>query len=298
VPELSIALDSTSKRCLVLSVPQNTLVKFSGSQRDNISIDTLGDETAFYIVMKLEDRFFDDLFDDLIISIFDSISDIGDPNIQARTLIQTFHKWSEFFTAGGTNRLSRDQVQGLIGELKVLETLTHDLPSITIDDLLRSWRGPYDNSADFVLEDRNIEVKTILAGKSAVTISSEYQLSVEQGKGLELTVIDVELNPQNGVSLSMQVETLKTTVYKRLGDFTIILDALRKKGVDAGNIADYDNFRFVFLSKRNYNAAHTDFPKLDQSNTPSALHAIKYSIRLPLISEYLVEQHDYNEERI
>ena len=291
--ELSLGLDSASKRCLVLTLPASFTATQSSRACDNLSIEVIYGGTASFLIIKLEERFFNDLFDDLVISIYDNICDMEEPEKQAKRFIQIFHKWSDFFTSSPSGRLSREQIQGLLGELKLLSSLLNVHTKFEINELLRAWRGPYDESADFILDDRNIEAKTILTGKRSVQISSEKQMAIEPAKGLELTVFEVEPDPRNGVSLSMQLEALKQKTYDRLGDFTIILEALRQKNLNMSNVSDYDNLRFAFRSKKTFNAANVGFPKLISDNTPGAIHAIRYSIKLPLITEYLIEEQIY-----
>ena len=55
---------------------------------------------------------------------------------------------------------------------------------LIVDDILLSWRGPYDEGHDFVFEFRDYELKTIESSKNNVRISSEFQLESEKGKEL------------------------------------------------------------------------------------------------------------------
>ena len=297
IPELSLGLDASARRCLVLSVDPDTDIQFSDILRDNISLEYMPDAEIKYVVVKLTDDFFQDLFDDLIVSIYYTISEISDQPQQAKTLLQAFHKWSEFFVRGAAKRLSKEKVQGLIGELKVLQSLITEAPHYEINKTLLAWRGPYGKCADFILTGKDLEVKTILSGKSEVQISSEYQLDPDQGKSLELIVIKVDPDPQQGISLSGQLAIVKGMVHERHGDYSIILTALKQLGIDTGNITDYDNFRFVFTSSITFDAVDTEFPKLTKHNTPEAICEIGYSLKLYLLDEFIVGKNEYTGQR-
>ncbi|ADE55744.1 conserved hypothetical protein [Coraliomargarita akajimensis DSM 45221] len=294
IPELSLGLDGNLKRCLVLSLDSIVNLEMPETTREHLSLSLLKEQQIQHVVIKLADAYFNDLFNDLILSIYNKISKIELQSDQARELIRSFYKWSEFFIRSSSSRLSREQIQGLSGELKFLRECVGNEAEMHIDDQLRAWRGPYDNSSDFIFENKSIEVKTILSGKNSVRISSEFQLATEPEKDLELLIFEVDLNPQDGTSLSDQLKLLKEAIYERLGDYTIILETLRQKGLNMSNVSDYDNFRFVFLSKRVFNAADDGFPKLTANNTPQAVDSISYAIKLPLLTEYLVQTVNYD----
>ena len=106
-------------------------------------------------------------------------------------------------------------------------------------------------------------------------------------------MIEVEINPQQGRSLSQQIHSLKELIFDRRGDFSIVLAALQQKGISRSNINEYDNFRFVYISRITYDADGDNFPKLTSTNTPASIHNIKYMIKLSLISEHSSSQEDY-----
>ncbi len=297
-PELSLGLDVKVQRCLVLSVQSDTAVQIRDIFRDNISLEYLLDDGIAYVVIRLMDAFFVDLFDDLIVSIYHTVSEITEESRQAAALIQAFHKWSEFFDRGNAARLTRAEIQGLLGELRVLQGLTEEITPSGINNLLSAWRGPYEKSADFILDDKDIEVKSMTSGRNEIRISSEYQLEADPGKALELIVIEVESNPQHGISLSGQVKIIRELVHAKLGDFSIVLTALKQKGLTVDNIGDYDNLRFIFVMKTIYDAGKGDFPKLTKSNTADAISGIRYNLRLSLISEHIIDSEDYRARRV
>jgi len=294
VPELSLGLSPSQRRCLVLSLESIENLNIPATEREYLSLYLLQEEEIQYVVIELIDIYFEDLFNDLIASIYNRIDKIKVLVEQAQELIRCFHRWSEFFTKVNSSRLSRQQIEGLLGELQMLQECITKNTDINIDHLLNAWRGPYDNSTDFLFDSKNVEVKTILSGKNSVVISSEFQLAIEPAKDLELVVYEVEQNTQDGFSISEQLKSLKEVIYTRLGDFTIILKALAKMSLTMGNVTEYDNFRFSFQTKRTYKAADEEFPKLNNENTKAAIHSLKYSIRLGLLENYLIEELKYD----
>ena len=84
---------------------------------------------------------------------------------------------------------------------------------LIVDDILLSWRGPFDEGHDFVFDFTDYEIKTIEKTKNNVRISSEFQLDSEKGKKIELVVISVEFDIDNGISFNFGYSHFVQYVY-------------------------------------------------------------------------------------
>jgi hypothetical protein len=166
----------------------------------------------------------------------------------------------------------------------------------TVNDVLRSWRGPYENKTDFVLPDKLVEIKTILTSKQEVRISSEFQLEKEPGLGIELTVISFEKDIRNGLSIREKLAELKDRVYECCGDFSIVLEALKRLGISNRNLGNYDNIRFRYITKITYDAALDGFPKLVNSVLPSSVKKVKYNLQLTQLTDYIITESQADSE--
>jgi len=292
-PEINIGFNSTLNRCLLLELPRVHNVDFQKSIKQNLSLSFFGD--TGYIVLELTDQSFTDLFNDLIISIYQHIYQMSDVKEYSQVFIQMFYKWSEFFDDKKSEKLSQDIIKGLFGELFVLKELIKDTSSTHINDLLSSWKGPYDKGHDFELDQKHIEVKTKETTKTSVKISSEHQLELEMDVPLELLVLSVETNSSQGQSLSTLISDIKDTVVSKLGDFSIVLTALSQKNITSQNIYQYDNLRFEAIEETVYNCTHSDFPKLTKINTPKAIGSIQYTLHLNYLNEYISFKRSFND---
>lgn len=91
IPELHIGLNSKLHRCLILELPTG----FSGSCpnviRDNLSLFSYPD--IGYIVIELLDKNYNDLFNDLIISIYRQIYSLLIVDEYLNNFIRIFYKW-------------------------------------------------------------------------------------------------------------------------------------------------------------------------------------------------------------
>jgi hypothetical protein len=290
-PELFIAVDAEENRCLLLFLPTDFEVKLNGTDKEKLQLTYVKEKNV--ILIKLNDIDFIDLFNDLIISLYSKIHKISDPNSYSKKLISSFYKWIEFFDEKQNKKLGIEEIQGLFGELFVLNEMIVDANNQNINSVLESWRGPYDNTNDFVLDKKNIEVKTKQESKSFVKISSEYQLDIEFDKGLELLVVSVVNDISQGKSIFDLLSEIIVFIRENQGDLAILYHALNQKGLTIDTVKEYNNHRFIVKKTTTYNCTKDDFPKLSTSNIPEEITKLKYQLRTTTLSDFLIEEKKY-----
>lgn len=290
IPDLYIGVDVNSGRCLILKLPVNNSADFQSVIKQNLSIE-LHRETQ-WIVLKLLNNTFADLFNDLILSLFNKIKSVRDVKEYTAILIETFYKWSEFFEDNNIGRLSEESILGIFGEVLFLSDIMKQTEANSINDVMASWKGLYDTGHDFIFKEQNVEVKTKDLHGLDVRISSEYQLEPESEKALKLAVVNV-LKDNNGLSLSDVVTITKQLVVERLGDFTIILKALAQKGLTYSNVKEYDNFKYQPANITFYDCKRADFPKIVHSEIPELLHNVKYNIRISALNNFIIDKKNF-----
>jgi hypothetical protein len=292
-PEINIGLNSKLHRCLLLELPKNHGIDVPSSAKQNLSLSFFREDG--YIVLELTDADFYDLFDDLIGSIYQKIHNLTDVREYSSIFVQMFYRWSEFFEDKSSDSLSGDTIQGLFGEMFVLKNLLIITDSAYVNDLLESWRGPYDQGHDFVLDGRDIEVKTKVSTRSSVKISSEFQLESENERPLELLVLSVERNTADSYPLSKLLFQIKEIVMKKMGDFHIVLKAIGRKNLSTQNIRDYDNYIFEPIKQTAFNPLNEGFPKIVRSEIPKELSGISYTLNLNTLDRFIVSKEIYND---
>jgi len=288
--ELYLGVSREGKRCLILALPESKRLSFKGIQKENLSIEYYSEKNL--IVLQLTDNDFNDLFDDLIISLYHGIKSLSQVDEYSNHFIQAFYRWSEFFEEKKTNLLSEEAIKGLIGELMVLKFLITQPGISEINFLLKSWKGPYDKGNDFELENRNLEVKTKSPSGIDVKIASEFQLEVSPGKGLELYVVSLQSDFTNGIHIRDLILEIKKLVQESYGDITIFWKALSQKNITAKSVGQYDIYRFKPVNWVSYNCASEYFPKLSRSNIPEEISGLKYTLRTNLLDPFIIEKRD------
>jgi hypothetical protein len=291
--DVYIGVCAQKKRNLILVLPKLNDVDIKIFDKDKITLELIHESNL--LVLKLEDDEYFDLFDDLVVSLYNAIKDIKDVANYSKVFINTFFKWSNFFELSKYEKMTIATLQGLWGELFILNSLLIESKAYEVDYYLDSWKGPFDSNHDFIFDEKNLEVKTKLKSKLTVNISSEYQLEPEMGKGLDLVVVTVDLDAVNGLSLSELLQEIKDHISSSLGDYSIVLNALIQKGITFKNIFDYDNFRFKPLGIVTYNCIDPDFPKLCKGNIPYAIESIKYKLHTSKLKEFITVEKVFSE---
>lgn len=289
-PELNIGLSGYGNRCLILSLPLDFRVDFYGQKLENITTIYRKNMTENSIIIELTNDLLFSYFNDTIISLYFKIKDIENVTESTSVFVTTINEWCSFFAKGSDDKHDQDAIQGFFGELSVLTELLFEADSTSVNYILNSWRGPYDDNNDFYLDTKNIEVKTKRNSKSSVGISSEFQLDQENNQGLELTVVSVESVTVNGLTLEFVIKKIKDRVYFLNGDLMILYTALKKKKLTPLNFKDYDIYQFNLISHITYDALVPEFPKLIRSELPPCLTKIKYEINLIGLNDLIINK--------
>jgi len=283
---LYLGINKDANRCLILALPKKHNVNFKATIKENLSIEFFAETN--YIVLKLIDNSFYELFDDLIISMYNRIKDLLDVNDYSKEFIQTFYQWSEFFNDPNSFLLSSENIKGLFGELFLLQFYIDNMELPNVNAILNSWTGPFDKRHDFTFDQKDIEVKTKTESKLDITISSEYQLETNLDKQLNLVVISVIEN--EGHSLQFLIKEIKKKIQIKSGDYTLLLKALNLKGIDLKNAGLYNNYLFKPISQITYNCTSLDFPKIVRSNLSKEIIKVKYNLRISALNNFVISE--------
>lgn len=287
--EVFIALSGLGQRCLILRL--DVPLQFQAIRREKLEIEF--NQGVPGLVLTLTDSFYQDLFDDLVLSLFNVIRDVSVPQDYIATFIATFRKWATFFDKEYLRKLDDDTVKGLIGELRLLSELVDQSDEIEVNETLRSWRGPYDESQDFVCADRNIEVKTMSPRSASFWVSSLEQLEEELGKGLELLIYTAEQNFDAGITLEQIFRTVKQSALIKGADVSILFDAISQKGLNLGNIAEYNAVRLQFLKEDWFNVLMEEFPRLTPNIVRTGITKAKYKISFNSLEPYSIRRKEF-----
>lgn len=288
IPDLFLAIDPDGYKCLLLSQPKELLVDIKENDRIKLSISHIPEKG--YILIKLKDPEFQDLFDDFILSMYNCIHLIAEPKTASQEFIKTFNRWSLFFEKIKGNKLSEEQIQGLFGELYILQEYLKEESVSEVNSILDSWKGLYDLANDFEFDSKNVEVKTKKESNVYVKISSEYQLEKMSDKDLELIVVSVKQDLLEGHSLHDMIVKISDVIDKKNGDMYQLLHALSQKKLTVENLIEYNNYKYIVTKTESFDAGHENFPRLNVSNIDSEISNLKYKLRVTNLDKYLIKE--------
>lgn len=280
--EVFIGMHRSGERCLILheAAPIKKAI-----DRERLCLRY--DKEFPGLVLALSDNAYNDLFDDLISSMYEVVKDVASARHAVENFRAHFIKWATLFDSQYSAKLSDEAVMGLVGELKVLESLLCSANEATVNELLESWRGPYDEGHDFVFDDKTVEVKTVGVKSRHISINSLHQLTAVTGKDLDLLVNIAFQDNENGDSLSSMVTRIRATITSLVGDVTILYRAMSQKGLNLQNLADYEHLRFGFLDEEVYDVLLEGFPKLTKDNVSKAISSVKYDLSLSALEPFI-----------
>jgi hypothetical protein len=290
ISDLFIGVNKDGNRCLILALPNTLRLQLLGIRKENLSIEYFSEKHV--IVLQLTEPEYEDLFDDLVISMYHGIKDIREPDAYSRFFIETFHRWSDFFDDKSSDLLGEESIRGLMGELLVLKALILEFSPLKINAVLDFWKGPFGKGNDFELEDRYLEVKTKSPQAREVKIASEHQLHPTANKGLELIVISVQPD-SSGLTLADLIFEIRILIAERNGDVSIFWRALRPHNLSSKNVSEYNIFRFKPVSWISYDCTDEGFPKITRTNIPPEISAVAYKLNVHSLTGFIIEQREF-----
>lgn len=286
IPSLNLGINKMGQRCLILELPSDLRPEIHENSKENISLWYYSSENCISIV--LNDHYFEDLFNDLILSIYHKIYKIEDSKTYSTHFVAYYFKWLNFLD-NHNNILSKEVIKGIWGEVFYLKQLL-DSNSLKVNDNIISWQGPFDKGHDFVFELLDVEVKTIDNGSNTIKISSEYQLDNDPSKKLQLAVLSVQDDKNEGITLEKLVKEVRSTIINQGGDINAFSDALFQKGLTFGNLNQYDIYPFKPNIIQHFNCCDDEFPRIIKSKLPEEIASVRYSLKLNMIQEFLIKQ--------
>lgn len=279
-----IGYNEIGNRCLFL-LTDTTNIPPVQNEKTNISLIVNKPNSLVYI--ELNDLYFGEIFNDLIVSIFNKLKNIP-VNQNLNSFIGLYKKWNELFKARAERgSLSMNELLGLLGELKYLEQRVDESEnSFGVNTALDAWSGPDGRANDFIFPEVSYEIKTIEAQKDFVDISSEYQLS-SVNRPVVLTVYKATQS-ENGFSLVNIVNSLRTKIDEKLGDSEKFLYKLNRFNIDFKNTDLYDDFKILLSEPAFYKTDEITFPKITAENLITGIFGVKYRLNLTALSNFKI----------
>ena len=219
---------------------------------------------------------FSDIFIQFLDDIYISTKDIEDSNELIESINTIFNRWKYFFAQKSIEKMPKEKIIGLWGELEFLKYII--LKRVKEPVLL--WEGPKYFKHDFVFEQFEAEVKTIVNFKNKKQIHIHGVNQLECDKKLYLCVYII-YESNSGKSLKNQVEEVEMM----LSDSEKIY--FRNMLLEYGYIPNQDENTKYEIKDRLFYYIDDDFPRYRHIN---GLGNVEYTIDIDCIRKYIIER--------
>ena len=201
-------------------------------------------------------------------------------------VLTRIRRWQDLLEYRRNNLLSRNKIIGFIGELLFLKNilLQYMDPLIAI----KSWRGPYGEEQDFILNGWLLEIKSQSASSDKnIKINSEHQLDTSSGY--------IILCYQ-----TLQSDFEDDSAYSLNGLVQILLDQFEKSNIFARDIfnsllieygyfphGEYDEDKWK-LHVRQFFKVDENFPRITPDKLPNGVSNTKYTLNIDSCDKYKI----------
>ena len=216
-------------------------------------------------------------------NLIDAVTDIYDEQKALYTLKKRYITWKTMFRRDSANKLSREVLQGLFGELYFMKK--YMLGRFGAAVAVQAWSGPDFKSKDYSVDTEWFEVKTVGANTTTVHISSLAQLSSNHDG--HLIVVKAEAMSDQFSNGESSIEELFKYIFAQINDETaegIFLSKLSAFGFDSSDESFMS--KFDVKSMTSYKVSG-DFPRLTEKdiNRPEICD-VSYSLIINSLKDY------------
>ena len=216
-------------------------------------------------------------------NLIDAVTDIYDEQKALCALKKRYITWKTMFRRDSSNKLSREVLQGLFGELYFMKKYMLDRFGAAV--AVQAWSGPDFKSKDYAVDTEWFEVKTVGANTTTVHISSLAQLSSNHDG--HLIVVKAEAMSDQFSNGESSIEELFKYIFAQINDETaegIFLSKLSAFGFDSSDESFMS--KFDVKSMTSYKVSG-DFPRLTEKDiTRPEICDVSYSLIINSLKDY------------
>lgn len=255
------------------------LPQIKGLSFEFISVPAIDSSKMYLKIALVNTNVMEEAFEAFTVSVFNNIQELSSSFEAVDVICQLVYDYEQFFGSEKEKKLSKQEEQGLFGELLFLETVLEKKG----EDYLSIWTGPQKNKHDFISTNNvGVEIKTTGSQTQRnVLISNENQLKFEDRQKLFLMLFILEINPngENIVDVYRRIfNKLTTNKAKRLFN-----EKLLEFGIDPNSyIARYS---FIEISNTCYEV-NKAFPRISKDQIDPSIFDVKYRVNVDHVPAY------------
>ena len=267
------------------ALPVGFVVPDAGGFSTTLSPDKPGPKGSVLVVLELLESSGEQVFMALVDDILSRVGPAETERRAAAELSLCLNRWQAFFRTHGFRGLSREQQQGLFGELLFLREVM--VPASSLDVAILAWTGPTGSNQDFEFAGHAFEVKTTSSNPlSAIRVSNLRQLDDQCVESLHLVVIELERHENADGTLPQAVNEMRDLILEWAPHLAFeFADRLSDYGYLDQHANHYSSTGYGVRALRVFEVVAL-FPRIVEGDVTSGVGDVKYSISLPSISEF------------
>lgn len=253
--------------------------KIQGLSFEYLSVPAIDISKMYLRISLVNTDALEEAFEAFTVSVINSIQSLTSSVDVLVTISQLVFDYESFFGSEKTKHLSKQEEQGLFGELHFLSKLIEEKS----EDSVQWWMGPSKNKHDFIFESNvGVEIKTTSSQlQKNISISNENQLRFEDRKKLFLILYVLEVNP-TGRTVSNLIKEVEEKI-ERPANRKEFKERLLEFGILPSNFIG----RYSFVNVGSYIfEINSLFPRISKQMVDSRIFDVKYKINVDQMPQY------------
>ncbi len=298
-PDIFVAVKFPEKlRCIAAHLNSDVELQLKNWEKlRDIRIEILPDDKhpdkQFLLVLLLDNQH-KDIFSTLSEDLIHQVANVSNETELIRILLIRLEKWRLLFEKLKQQGLSDSAQRGLFGELYFLRKFLQT--GIEQEYCINSWKGTEKAVQDFQFSDWAVEVKTTHGkNQQKLHISSERQLDISLVPKIFLVHYSLEVRQNHGETLNNLVDDLLNI----LSDNPAAKNFFHLKLLEAGF---FNTHRHLYtatgysIRQENVYKITEDFPKITESQIPSGVGDVRYSIVVSANDSWILSENELFEK--
>ena len=233
--------------------------------------------------MSLSFTLSDDRFTNLYYRFCEDIIESSRQIKKEKALKYIYDRWQHWrymFKQCGSDVLSEQQVQGLLGELVFLKS--YMIPVYGADDAIKAWRGPEGGTKDFEIIDRWYEIKSTNTATNSIKVSSLEQLDDDKDGRLVIIRMDrTSENRESSITLNKCIEQM----YEEIQDIGLAeLFHAKLEMIGYAPLDEYETYSYMVKRMDAY-LVNDEFPRILRSEVDSSIIKVQYEIDIQCLEK-------------
>ena len=247
--------------------------------------DRATDPPTAEVELVLTDQQHRDIFDLLIDDLVAAAEQPEDERTGVRRFLARLSAWQRLLMRLAPGVMSRENQQGLWGELWVLREVVG--PAIGFSAGVRAWRGPFGADQDFQLEGAALEVKTSTAHAfGQMVVASERQLDVMPGISLAVIALALDARPDHGETLADMVRESRS-IAADAGCLHPLEERLLLFGYKDADADSYSDVGYTVRSRLQL-SIQDDFPRVVSGDLRPGVSEVRYSVAVAACTSFKI----------